>query len=106
MAYERHARKRHPSAVRRAWLFCFLLSLPTFLFAGILLWQQQVTTAPAVLLLVCLLIYLLLIAASLVEGMMRPIQTLSNVVSSLREGDYSYRARGASTADAFGELAG
>lgn len=92
--------------MRRAWFFCFLLSLPTFLFAGILLWQQQVTTAPAVLLLVCLLIYLLLIAASLVEGMMRPIQTLSNVVSSLREGDYSFRARGASTADAYGELAG
>lgn len=106
MAYERHVRKRSQSAVRRAWLFCFLLSLPTFLFAGILLWQQQVSTAPALLLLFCLLIYLLLIAASLVEGMMRPLQTLSNVVSSLREGDYSFRARGAGTRDAFGELAG
>jgi two-component system, NtrC family, nitrogen regulation sensor histidine kinase NtrY len=106
MAYERHVRKRHPSALRRAWLFCFLLALPTFLFAGILLWQQHVTTAPALLLLFCLLIYLLLIAASLVEGMMRPLQTLSNVVSSLREGDYSFRARGAGTPDAYGELAG
>src|SRR5690348_17739969 len=106
MAYERHVRKRHPSALRRAWLFCFLLALPTFLFAGILLWQQHVTTAPALLLFFCLLIYLLLIAASLVEGMMRPLQTLSNVVSSLREGDYSFRARGASSRDAFGELAG
>jgi len=106
MAYDKRARKRNPSAVRRAWLFCFLLSLPTFLFAGILLWQQQVTTAPALLLLFCLLIYLLLIAASLVEGVMRPLQTLSNVVSSLREGDYSFRARGAGTPDAYGELAG
>src|SRR3954469_25027383 len=78
MAYDKRARKRNPSAVRRAWLFCFLLSLPTFLFAGILLWQQQVTAAPALLLLFCLLIYLLLIAASLVEGVMRPLQTLSN----------------------------
>jgi nitrogen fixation/metabolism regulation signal transduction histidine kinase len=58
------------------------------------------------LLLFCLLIYLLLIAASLVEGVMRPLQTLSNVVSSLREGDYSFRARGAGTPDAYGELAG
>ncbi|HEX8925356.1 MAG TPA: ATP-binding protein, partial [Terriglobales bacterium] len=82
------------------------LSLPTFLFAGILLWQQHVTTAPALLLLFCLLVYLLLIAASLVEGLMRPLQTLSNVVSSLREGDYSFRARGAGTPVAFGELAG
>jgi len=106
MAYDKHVRKRNPSAIRRAWLFCFLLSLPTFLFAGILLWQQHVTTAPAILILFCLLIYLLLIAASLVEGMMRPLQTLSNVVSSLREGDYSFRARGAGSADAFSELAG
>lgn len=106
MAYDKHVRKRNPSAIRRAWLFCFFLSLPTFLFAGILLWQQQVTTAPALLLLFCLLIYLLLIAGSLVEGMMRPLQTLSNVVSSLREGDYSFRARGAGARDAFGELAG
>ena len=94
MAYERHVRKRKPSAIRRAWLFCFLLALPTFIFAGILLWQQQVTTAPALLLLFCLFIYLLLIAASLIEGLMRPLQTLSNVVSSLREGDYSFRAAG------------
>src|SRR3569833_809570 len=106
MAYERRARKRNPSALRRAWLFCFLLSLPTFLFAAILLWQQHGTTAPAMLLLFSLLIYLLLYAASLVEGVMRPLQTLSNVVSSLREGDYSFRARGAGTTDAYGELAG
>jgi len=45
------------------------------------------------------------VAAALVEGLTRPIQTLSNVVSSLREGDYSFRARGAGTGDAFGELA-
>lgn len=105
MAYERHVRKRNPSAIRRAWLFCFLLALPAFLFVGILLWQQHVTAAPAVLLLFCLFIYLLLIAASLVEGLMRPLQTLSNVVSSLREGDYSFRARGAGSPDALGELA-
>jgi nitrogen fixation/metabolism regulation signal transduction histidine kinase len=105
MAYERHVRKRKPSAIRRAWLFCFLLALPTFLFAGILLWQQHVTAAPAFLLLFCLFIYLVLIAASLIEGLMRPLQTLSNVVSSLREGDYSFRARGANSSDAMGELA-
>jgi len=52
-----------------------------------------------------LLVYFLLISAALVEGVIRPLQTLSNVVSSLREGDYSFRARGARTADAFGELA-
>jgi nitrogen fixation/metabolism regulation signal transduction histidine kinase len=42
----------------------------------------------------------------LTDGLIRPLQTLSNVVSSLREGDYSFRARGASSRDAYGELAG
>ena len=41
-------------------------------------------------------------AAALIEGLIRPLQTLSNVVSSLREGDYSFRARGASAPDARG----
>lgn len=91
--------------MRRAWLFCLLLALPTLIFFGILTWQQRITLTPAILLLVCLLIYLLLISASLIEGLMRPLQTLSNVVSSLREGDYSFRARGAGSPDAFGELA-
>ena len=50
--------------------------------------------------------YLVLVAAALIEGLIRPLQTLSNVVSSLREGDYSFRARGASAQDALGELAG
>jgi nitrogen fixation/metabolism regulation signal transduction histidine kinase len=59
----------------------------------------------ALLLLICLLLYLLLVAAALIEGLVRPLQTLSNVVSSLREGDYSFRARGAAAPDAVGELA-
>ena len=50
--------------------------------------------------------YLVLVAAALIEGLIRPLQTLSNVVSSMREGDYSFRARGASAQDALGELAG
>ena len=82
-------RRRKSSAVRRAWLFCLLLAVPAFIFAGILLYQQHVTTATALLLLSCLLIYFALVSASLIEGMTRPLQTLSNVVSSLREGDYS-----------------
>ena len=106
MAYEVHLRKRKRSALGRAWLFSLLLALPTFIFAGILLYQQRVSGSAIILLLSCLLIYFALVAGSLIEGMMRPLQTLSNVVSSLREGDYSFRARGAASADALGELAG
>jgi nitrogen fixation/metabolism regulation signal transduction histidine kinase len=47
-----------------------------------------------------------LIAASLLmEQIVRPLQTLANVVSALRESDYSFRARGSRQLDALGELA-
>jgi two-component system, NtrC family, nitrogen regulation sensor histidine kinase NtrY len=105
MAYERNVRRRKRSAVGRVWLFCLLLALPAFIFAGILLYQRQIAVGPTLLLLLCLLIYFALISGSLVDGMMRPLQTLSNVVSSLREGDYSFRARGAASTDPLGELA-
>jgi nitrogen fixation/metabolism regulation signal transduction histidine kinase len=106
MAYERNARRRSISALRRAWLYCLFLALPGFIFAAILLYEHQVTAAPAILAAVCLLLYVVLVSASLTDGLIRPLQTLSNVVSSLREGDYSFRARGASARDAYGELAG
>ncbi len=106
MASERVARRHRRSAVRRAWLSCLLLTLPSLVLAAVFLYQQQISLVPALLLAGCLLIYMLIVAAALIEGLIRPLQTLSNVVSSLREGDYSFRARGAGTQDAFGELAG
>jgi two-component system, NtrC family, nitrogen regulation sensor histidine kinase NtrY len=106
MASDRTARRRRPrSAVRRAWLFCLWLSLPGLLFAGILLYQQKTSSGAAILIACCLLLYLVLIAAALIESLVRPLQTLSNVVASMREGDYSFRARGAGSRDALGELA-
>jgi nitrogen fixation/metabolism regulation signal transduction histidine kinase len=99
------ARRRRRSVVRRAWLHCLVLSLPALVLAAVLLLSSQVGLAAGLLLIAGLLLYLLLAAAALIEGMIRPLQTLSNVVSSLREGDYSFRARGASAPDAVGELA-
>ncbi|MGA8151825.1 MAG: ATP-binding protein [Terriglobales bacterium] len=37
-------------------------------------------------------------------AVVRPLQTLSNMQSALREGDFSFRVRGAKTGDALGEL--
>jgi two-component system nitrogen regulation sensor histidine kinase NtrY len=91
--------------VRRAWLYCLFLSLPGLLFAAILMYRASVTLAPGILIASCLLLYLFLIAAALIESMVRQLQTLSNVVASLREGDYSFRARGAGARDPLGELA-
>jgi nitrogen fixation/metabolism regulation signal transduction histidine kinase len=106
MASDKGVRRRRPrSAVRRAWLFCFWLSLPGLLFAGILLYREKMGSGATWLILSCLVLYLLLIAAALIESLVRPLQTLSNVVASMREADYSFRARGAGSRDALGELA-
>jgi nitrogen fixation/metabolism regulation signal transduction histidine kinase len=107
MAYERTARRRHRrSAVGRAWLYSLWLSLPGFAFVCILIVREKVTFTPALLIFCCLVLYFALIAAALIESFIRPMQTLSNVVASMREGDYSFRARGAGSSDSFGELAG
>jgi two-component system nitrogen regulation sensor histidine kinase NtrY len=99
-------RRRRRSAIRRAWLHCLFLVLPALVLAAVVLYRSHVSLGPALMMAACLLSYLLLVAAALIEGLIRPLQTLSNVVSSLREGDYSFRARGASAPDALGELAG
>jgi nitrogen fixation/metabolism regulation signal transduction histidine kinase len=105
MGYERGVRRGRRSVVRRAWIFCLLLSLPALVLVALLFYWQQISVAPALLLSGCLVLYLALMAGALIEGIVRPLQTLSNVVSSLREGDYSFRARGAASQDALGELA-
>ena len=105
MVSEKNLRRRPRSVLRRTRLFCFLLALPALLLAGFLFYRDSIGLAPAILLAACLIFYLLLVAAVLLEGVARPLQTLSNVLSSLREGDYSFRARGAGSQDALGELA-
>jgi nitrogen fixation/metabolism regulation signal transduction histidine kinase len=105
MGYDRGLRRHRRSAVRRAWIYCLLLAMPALVFAALLFYWQQVSLALALLLGGCLMLYMALVAAALIEGMVRPLQTLSNVVSSLREGDYSFRARGAGSQDALSELA-
>lgn len=109
MEYERKTR-RQPAAARsalsRAWLYCLWLALPSVVFAVILVLRERINLPTTLLIVGCLLVYLLLIAYALIETLVKPLQTLSNVVASLREGDYSFRARGANTHDPLGELAG
>lgn len=105
MAYERSTRRHRRSAVGRAWLHSLLLSLPGILFVSILLSDHHIALEPALFSLAGLLIYAALVSSSLVDSLIRPLQTLSNVIASLREGDYSFRARGAGGPDALSELA-
>ena len=104
MASEPRARRERRSTIRRAWLLCLLLALPALVFTGAFLDEHQVSVTSAVLLTIAVLVYLAAVTSTLIENLIRPLQTLSNVVASLREGDYSFRARGAGAHDALGEL--
>ncbi|MFP5237988.1 MAG: sensor histidine kinase [Acidobacteriota bacterium] len=107
MAYSGSSRRHKPrSAVRRAWLFSFWLSLPGLILAGVLVYREGISLTAGILIATCLVLYFALLSAALVDSFVRPLQTLTNVIASLREGDYSFRARGAATRDALGELAG
>jgi nitrogen fixation/metabolism regulation signal transduction histidine kinase len=105
MASDGGTRRHKRSVIRRVWLHSLLLALPGMILAAIFAFQGNLELVPALLLGGSLLIYFALVAASLKETIVRPLQTLANVVASLREGDTSFRARGAGAADAVGELA-
>jgi len=105
MAYDRASRKRSRSVLGRVWFYCFLLTLPALIVASVLLYVQSIGLTPALLLAACVLVYFALVTVRLVDSLVRPLQTLSNVVASMREGDYSFRARSAAASDALGELA-
>jgi two-component system, NtrC family, nitrogen regulation sensor histidine kinase NtrY len=90
---------------RRIRLLCLLIAAPGFILAGYLLWQAKVTGSTAATILGTVALFSLFAAAVLLDQIVRPLQTLSNVVSALRESDYSFRARGSRQIDALGELA-
>src|ERR1700690_252444 len=85
-------------------LYAVLVALPGVLVCGILIWQQPWTRESKLALSFAVLFAWWILAMMLHEQTVRPLQTLANVVSSLREEDYSFRARGAVAEDALGEL--
>jgi two-component system, NtrC family, nitrogen regulation sensor histidine kinase NtrY len=90
---------------RRIRTLCLLIAAPAFVLAAILLWQAKVSGTMATTLLGGAAFFSLIAASLLMEEIIRPLQTLANVVSALRESDYSFRARGSRQLDALGELA-
>lgn len=86
---------------RVLWL-AFLAGLPGSAVALVLLWTGEF--APKVQWTFTLLIggFWWAFAFSLREKVVRPLQTLSNLLAALLEGDYSIRSRGTATDDALG----
>jgi two-component system, NtrC family, nitrogen regulation sensor histidine kinase NtrY len=84
--------------------FSMLLVVPGFVATGVLVWLQAWSLESTLLLLGAEALLCLLIGAALHDHVIRPLQTLANVIGALREQDYSFRARLAVPNDALGEL--
>lgn len=85
-------------------LYAFLVAVPGLLVSTILIWIQPWTVGSRIALIGAELFAWWLLALALQEQTTRPLQTLANVIGSLREEDYSFRARNAAPDDALGEL--
>jgi nitrogen fixation/metabolism regulation signal transduction histidine kinase len=85
-------------------LYSFLVALPALIVSLILVWMQPWSTGSRLSLTLAELFAWWLLALALQEQTTRPLQTLANVIGSLREEDYSFRARNATPEDALGEL--
>ena len=86
-------------------LYNALLCLPILALLTALLLIEHFSTTAIISILVIVGLALLLAVAAFMDQIIRPLQTLANVVAALREEDYSFRARGAHTNDPFGDLA-
>ena len=85
------------------WL-SFGAAAPAIVVALALLWfgdySAKVQWTLTILILACFLVFI----SSAREHIVHPLQTMSNLLAALREGDYSIRARGASGDNALGEV--
>ncbi|MGC9293584.1 MAG: sensor histidine kinase, partial [Acidobacteriaceae bacterium] len=86
------------------WLL-MLLALPGLVAVVLLLLRLRWPLWATASILVALLLLLVSIFFAIVERIVRPLQTLSNVVAALRDDDYSFRARCVRPGDALGDLA-
>jgi len=100
-------KKRKPQRApfeRRVTRFSILLVAPGLLVSGALIWMLSWSLQTKLILISAELLACLLIGAALHDHIVRPLQTLANVVGALRDEDYSFRARQAVPNDALGEL--
>ncbi|HTW59007.1 MAG TPA: ATP-binding protein [Terriglobales bacterium] len=78
--------------------------MPGLMVSGVLVWMQPWSSESRLALIGVEVFAWWLLAMALQEQTTRPLQTLSNVIASLREEDYSFRARNAVAEDVLGEL--
>ncbi len=89
---------------RRVLMLAALAALPAVLVALLLLWLGDFTPKVRWTLTAVIVLFWLGFASSLWERLVRPLQTISNLLAAMREGDFSIRARGARAGDPLGEV--
>ncbi len=96
---------RRLSFERRLRLWLYVLGLPMAILCWLLLLRYSVDPLEQSFVLLALVLGWAFAVSILMEQIVRPLQTLANVVAALREDDYSFRARGGQRSDALGDLA-
>src|SRR5438270_9588527 len=104
MRSDKRDERARASHERRLLGFTLLSGLAGSLIALIMLWNHEYTAKVQWTLTVLIVCCWLGFAFSLRERVVRHLQTVSNLLAALREGDYSIRARGARHDDALGEV--
>src|SRR3970040_1578182 len=99
-----HPRDSRLSHDRRLLLMALASALPGALISLIFLWSGAYTPKVQWTLTVVIVTVCLGFAFALRERVVVPLQTLSNLLAALGEGDFSIRARGARGGDPLGEV--
>ncbi|HEY5086125.1 MAG TPA: ATP-binding protein [Gemmatimonadaceae bacterium] len=87
---------------RRVLWLAIAVATPSGILAVILLWTGSISLGTRVALTLIIALMWIVLAYSLRAYVIHPLRTISNLAAALREGDFSVRARGASTSDALG----
>src|SRR2546430_5254881 len=103
MASERR-RTRKPRYERRILALALLTGLPAVILALVLVWAGDFAARTQWTLTILLVGVWLAFVGVVRERVVRPLQTISNMLAALREGDFSLRARGSDPDDALGLL--
>src|SRR5437016_1443844 len=99
----RKYRHRQSHENRLTWLMLLAVG-PTIIAALALLWFGDYSAKVQWTIVIVIVTFLAGFIASAREHVVRPLQTMANLLGALREGDYSIRARGARVDDALGEV--